>query len=232
MMSLIRIGLSCQRRRGSRRTAVSRMPTLFVSRPLCGQMRLFGLATPRSSTTQPSIHARSWTSGLRLVESSGGRFTDPSSERGKPAQLRPAPRGSSCVPLGVSIYPRYVAPMNSGFIAWIVAIALGVTVVGLGWRRKLADTTRNWLPRFGEASEPAAVPTGPSDVGQRRRPLSPRQRRWIVWGYLLLSLCNAVLALFGADGRLFYALIATLWALSAVALFLKKWPPSVDGSIS
>jgi hypothetical protein len=48
--------------------------------------------------------------------------------------------------------------MSSDFIAWIVAIALGVAVVGLGWRRKLADTTRNWLPWFGETSEQATVP--------------------------------------------------------------------------
>lgn len=122
--------------------------------------------------------------------------------------------------------------MSSDFIAWIVAIALGVAVVGLGWRRKLADTTRNWLPRFGEASEQATVPPGPSDAEQRRRPLSSRQRRWIVWGYLLISLCNAALALLGADDRLFHAIIAALFALSAVAFFLKKWPISVDGSIS
>jgi hypothetical protein len=122
--------------------------------------------------------------------------------------------------------------MSSDFIAWIVAIALGVAVVGLGWRRKLADTTRNWLPRFGEASEQATVPPGPSDAEQRHRPLSPRQRRRIVWGYLLISLCNAALALLGADDRLFHAIIAALFALSAVAFLLKKWPPFVDGSIS
>src|SRR4051794_31428675 len=84
--------------------------------------------------------------------------------------------------------------MSSDFIAWIVAIALGAAVVGLGWQRKLANTTRNWLPRFGEASEQVTVAPGLSDREQRRRPLSPRQRRWIVWGYLLLSLCNAALA--------------------------------------
>jgi hypothetical protein len=122
--------------------------------------------------------------------------------------------------------------MSSDFIAWVVAIALGVAVVGLGWRRKLADTTRNWLPRFGEASEQATVPPGLSDAEKRRRPLSPQQRRWIVWGYLLIGLCNAALALLGADDRLFHAIIAALFALSAVAFLLKKWPPSVDGSIS
>jgi hypothetical protein len=130
------------------------------------------------------------------------------------------------------ICSRYVASMSSDFIAWIIAIALGVAVVGLGWRRELADTTRNWLPQFGEASEQATVPPGPSDAVQRRRPLSPGQRRWIAGGYLLISLGNAALALLGADDRLFHAIIAALFALLAVAFLLKKWPPSVDGSIS
>jgi hypothetical protein len=112
--------------------------------------------------------------------------------------------------------------MSNDLIAWMVAIALGVAVVGLGWRRKLADTTRDWLPRFGEAREQATVSPGLSDGEQRRRPLSPRQRRWIVWGYLLISLCNAALALLGAEDRLFHAILAALFALSAVAFLLKK----------
>jgi predicted lysophospholipase L1 biosynthesis ABC-type transport system permease subunit len=58
------------------------------------------------------------------------------------------------------------------------------------------------------------------------------KRRWIVWGYLLISLCNAALALLWANDRLLHAIIAALWVLSAVAFLLKKWPPSVDGSIS
>jgi hypothetical protein len=40
--------------------------------------------------------------------------------------------------------------MSSDLMAWIVAITLGLAVVGLGLRRYLADITRNWLPRFGE----------------------------------------------------------------------------------
>jgi hypothetical protein len=31
--------------------------------------------------------------------------------------------------------------MSNDLIAWMVVIALGVAVVGLGWRRKLADST-------------------------------------------------------------------------------------------
>jgi hypothetical protein len=122
--------------------------------------------------------------------------------------------------------------MSSDLIAWVVAITLGVAVVGLGLRRNLADTTRNWLPRPGEASEWVNATRGSTDGERRRRPLSPRRRRWIVWGYLLFSLCNAALALLWANERLFHAIIAALFALNALAVLLKKWPPSVDGSIS
>jgi hypothetical protein len=39
--------------------------------------------------------------------------------------------------------------MSSDFVAWVIAIALGIAVVVLGLRRNLSETTRNWLPRFG-----------------------------------------------------------------------------------
>lgn len=84
----------------------------------------------------------------------------------------------------------------------------------------IVDSAEDQLPRFGDASEQATVPRGRSNAEQRRRPLSPRQRRWIVWGYLLISLCNAALALLGADDWLFHAIIAVLFALSAVAFLL------------
>jgi hypothetical protein len=120
--------------------------------------------------------------------------------------------------------------MSSDLIAWVVAITLGVAVIGLGLRRNLADTTRNWLPRFEEAPElPAATP-GLPDGERRHRPLSPRQRQWIVGVYLLLGLCNAALALLSANDRLFHVLSAALFALSALVFLLKKWPPSVGGS--
>lgn len=115
--------------------------------------------------------------------------------------------------------------MSSDLIALVVAIALGVAVVGMGLRRNLGDTTRDWLPRPGEASEWVTATSGAPDGERRHRPLSPRQRRWIVGVYLLLSLCNAALALSEADDRLFHAIIAGLWALLAVAFLLKKWPP-------
>ena len=122
--------------------------------------------------------------------------------------------------------------MSSELIAWVVAITLGVAVVVLGMRRNLADTTRDWLPRPGEPSEWVVAALGSPDGGRWRRPFSPRQRRLAVWGYLLIGLCNAALALLWANERLFHAIIAALFALLAVAVLLKKWSPSVDGSIS
>jgi hypothetical protein len=66
--------------------------------------------------------------------------------------------------------------MSSDLIAWIVAITLGIAVVGLGLRRILADVTRSWLPRFGGDSERATATLGLYEGEERRRrPLSPRQ---------------------------------------------------------
>jgi hypothetical protein len=122
--------------------------------------------------------------------------------------------------------------MSSDLIAWVVAITLGVAVVGLGLRRNLGDTTRTWLPRFGEGSARTTATSGSLDGERRRRPLSPRQRRWMVGGYLLLSLCNAALALPWAKDRLLHAIIAALFALCAVGVWRKKLPLSVNWSIS
>ncbi|HYJ21280.1 MAG TPA: hypothetical protein VEW07_04570 [Solirubrobacterales bacterium] len=122
--------------------------------------------------------------------------------------------------------------MGNDLIACIVALALGAVVVGLGWRRNLGETTQEWLPRFGEASEQEAPVSDPVDGGQRRRPLSPRQRRWIIWGYLLISLGNVALAVVWADDRLFRAIIAAGFAFAAVMFWLEKWPLSVGGSTS
>jgi hypothetical protein len=122
--------------------------------------------------------------------------------------------------------------MSNDLIAWIVAITLGLIVVGLGLRRDLAEITRNWLPRFEEASERATPTPGPSDGGQGRRQLSPRQRQWVIWAYLMISLCNAVLAVLWADNRLLHAVSAALFAIGAVVLMLKRSPSSLDGSTS
>ena len=122
--------------------------------------------------------------------------------------------------------------MSSDLVAGIVAVALGAAVVVLGWRRKLGDTTQEWLPRFGETAESATAPPVPPDGERERRPLTPRQRRWLAWGYLFLSICNAALAFPWANDRLFHAIIAALFALSAAGVWLRKWPPSARESIS
>jgi len=43
--------------------------------------------------------------------------------------------------------------MDSDLIAWVLAITLGVAVVGLGLRCNLSDLTQDWLPRYREVSE-------------------------------------------------------------------------------
>jgi hypothetical protein len=111
--------------------------------------------------------------------------------------------------------------MSSDLIAWIVAITLGLAVVVLGLRRDLGEVTRNWLPRFGEASAPGTATPGPSDGGQKRRQLSPRQRRFAICAYLLFGLCYAVLAILSADSRLLHVSSAAIWATGAVVLLLK-----------
>src|SRR6476620_11017796 len=110
--------------------------------------------------------------------------------------------------------------MSSDLIAWIVAIAFGLAVVVLGLRRDLGEATRDWLPRFGAA---AATPE-PSHGGHKRRQLSPRERRFFFWAYLLFGLCNAVLAVLSDDNGLVYAILAVLWAVNAVVLLLKGDP--------
>jgi hypothetical protein len=122
--------------------------------------------------------------------------------------------------------------MGSDLIAWIVAIVLGVAVVGLGLRRNLGDTTRNWLPRSEEASGQGIGELAPFDGEQRRRPLSPRQRRWMIWAYLLMSLSIAAFAVLSAHNRLFNAILAATFALNAAVLWLKRSPSSLDRSAS
>lgn len=112
--------------------------------------------------------------------------------------------------------------MSSNLIAWVVAITLGIAVVGLGLRRDLADVTRSWLPRFGEAPEPVSATPESSDGGQGRHELSPRQRQFAIWAYLLISVCNAAFAVLWVDNRLLHAINAALFATGAVVLMLKE----------
>ena|SRR6476660_1559896 len=121
--------------------------------------------------------------------------------------------------------------MSNDLIALVVAITLGIAVVGLGLRRNLGDLTRSWLPRFGEGSEPTTATPGLFNGGQGRRELSPRQRRIAFWGYLLMSVSYAVLAALSADDRLLHASGAVLW-LGAGVLVLRRSPASLRGSAS
>jgi hypothetical protein len=111
--------------------------------------------------------------------------------------------------------------MSSDLVAWVVAITLGIAVVVLGLRRNLSDTTRNGLPRFGGDPERATATLGPYEGGEGwRRPLSPRQRRWMICGYLM-SLTFAAFAVLSAHDRLLNAILAATFALNAVMSWLK-----------
>ena len=122
--------------------------------------------------------------------------------------------------------------MSSDLIAWIVAVGLGIVVVVLGLRRNLGETTRNWLPRSEGASEQETGALGLSGDGQGRRPLSPRQRRWMSAGSLLLGLAYAAMATLWANDRLIHAVFAALWMIIAVAYFQGRLPLSVNRSTS
>ena len=123
--------------------------------------------------------------------------------------------------------------MSSDLIAWVVAITLGIAVVVLGLRRNLSDTTRNGLPQFGGDPERATATLGLyGGEERRRRQLSPRQRRWMIWAYLLMSVSFAAFAVLSAHDRLFDAILAATFALNAVVFWLKGSPSSLDGSVN
>jgi hypothetical protein len=119
--------------------------------------------------------------------------------------------------------------MSSDLIAWIVGISLGIAVVVLGLRRNLDEVTRSWLPRFGESPEPVAAIPELSGGGHGSRQLSPRQRRFAIWAYLLISACNATFAVLSADDRLLHAVSAALW-IGAAVLVLKRSPSSLGST--
>jgi hypothetical protein len=118
--------------------------------------------------------------------------------------------------------------LSSDLVALVVALMLGTAVVVLGLRRDLSETTRNGLPRFGGGPERATATLGLYEGEERWRPLSPRQRRWLVSFYLLIALPDAALAVLLADDRLHHASIAGLWTLGAVFLL---WQGSSHPSI-
>ena len=119
--------------------------------------------------------------------------------------------------------------MSTELIAWVVAIGLGTVVVVVGLRRDLSETTRSNLPRFGEGSESATATVGLWEGERRgnpRRPLSPRQARWLASVYLLIGAFNAARVVLSPDDRLLHAATAALFTLGAVLLWLRKWPYS------
>jgi hypothetical protein len=123
--------------------------------------------------------------------------------------------------------------MSSDLIAWVVAITLGIAVVVLGLRRNLSETTRSGLPRLKGNTDQATATLGLYEGGERRRrPLSPRQRRWMIGFYLLMSLAFATFAAFPAHDRMGNAILAGSFAVNAAVLWLKRPRSYRDGSDS
>jgi hypothetical protein len=119
--------------------------------------------------------------------------------------------------------------MSSDLIALVVALTLGTAVVILGLKRNLSETTRNGLPRFGGDPERAPPTLGLYEGEERpRRPLSPRQRRWLVSLYLLIALIQAASAVLSSHDRLIHAANAALVVLGVVVLLLRKPPDPSD----
>jgi hypothetical protein len=117
-----------------------------------------------------------------------------------------------------------VRAMSTDVIALIIALGLGIAVVVLGLRRDLSETTRNGLPRFGEAPEQATAAVGPSEGGQERKPLSPKQARGLAALYLLIGLGNAVDAVLSSDGRAVHVVLPAGFTLCAVLLLIRRLP--------
>lgn len=134
---------------------------------------------------------------------------------------------------GYFVHSRYVEQMSGDLIVLIVALTLGTAVVIMGLRRNLSETTRNGLPRFGGDPEGATPTLGRYEgEGRRRRPLSPRQRRWLVSFYLLMAFTYAAFAVLPADDRLHDAGFAGFFALGAVFLLWQRSSHPSDGSAS
>jgi hypothetical protein len=114
--------------------------------------------------------------------------------------------------------------MGADLVALSIALGLGIAVVVLGLRRNLSETTRNGLPRFGGASEQATEALGPSEGGRGRKPLSPKQARWLAALYFLIGLGNAVNAVLSSDDSVIHAIAAAGFTLCAV-LLLRRKPP-------
>jgi hypothetical protein len=122
--------------------------------------------------------------------------------------------------------------VSSDLIALVVAVVLGTAVVILGLRRDLSKTTRNGLSRLGDPEQSTGTLGLYEGGGRRRRPLSPRERRWMVSFYLLIALTNAVFVALSANDRLIHAGTAGMWTLGAVFLLWKGSTHSSEGPAS
>jgi hypothetical protein len=123
--------------------------------------------------------------------------------------------------------------MSSDLIALVVALTLGAAVVILGSRRNLSETTRDGLPQFvGNPERTTAMLELYEGEKRQRRPLSPRQRRWLVSFYLLMALTDATFAVLWADDRLRHASTAGLFALGAMFLLWQGSSHRSNGSAS
>jgi len=121
--------------------------------------------------------------------------------------------------------------MSSDLVAVAIATVLGTSVVIMGLRRGLSETTRRWLPRFGEDSEQATATAGGNGEKRGRRPLSLRQRRWLASLYLLVALIQAASAVLGSEERMLHAATAAVVLLGVAVLLLRRpAQPSVDPS--
>lgn len=111
--------------------------------------------------------------------------------------------------------------MSSDLIAGVVALALGVVVVGVGLRRNLSEVTRSSLPRYERDPEATAIATE-LYAGERRNQLSPMTRKFGICFYLLISLSSATFAVLGGRDRPMHVLMAATAAVGVVGFVLRR----------
>lgn len=114
--------------------------------------------------------------------------------------------------------------MSGDLIAVGVAIMLGVVVVGMGLQRNLADTTRRWLPRPGEASEREVATSRSPRWRAKATFANPTAETVAGGGSLLLGLAYAAMAVLWADDKLIHAVFAALWAMVAAGYLRGRLP--------
>ncbi|HWB69488.1 MAG TPA: hypothetical protein VG518_05885 [Solirubrobacterales bacterium] len=109
--------------------------------------------------------------------------------------------------------------MGSDLIAAIVAGALAIAVVVLGWRRRLGVSTDEWLPEFG----PDRTAKGPPPpIRFERSPPPPRQRRTMIGFWLASGLVWAGFAIFSTHDRTANAILAVGY-LATGLIYWRRW---------